>query len=237
MPWYTPTRSTEVSVFDGRITRPISSGSSSARAAAESTASAGSPGCSITVCIQRWRRGSGNSRGGCGKAALLSLCSAGAVRPGAQRLGLDHVEGGDVPVPLEERRDIAGARDGVTIELPDLRDRVVVMRVDDVRALIGVAREVVLGDARRIDRVEILPGIEPVVEGADVHVVDVEQHPAVGLLHEPTEKLPLRHARGGELGVGRSVLEHERALEEVRDRADTPRSEERRVGKECRSGW
>ena len=71
---------------------------------------------------------------------------------------------------------------GAAVELPDRVDRVVAVGVDDVRALVRVAGQVVLHDAVGGDRVDVLVRVEAVVERADVDVVHVEQQAAVGLL-------------------------------------------------------
>src|SRR5215472_4199493 len=143
MPWYTPTRSTAVSVCEGRITRSMSAGSSSARAASERTASSTVPGASMTACIHLWSRGRFRSRDA--RNLVLSkpiprsarrrlrrvllpprLLLLPAIPAGLQGFGVDHLEGGDVGVPLEERRDVAGPPDGSLIELPDPIDDVIV---------------------------------------------------------------------------------------------------------------
>src|SRR5712692_8446746 len=132
IPWYTPTRSTEVSVLEGRITLPICSGSNSARAGAARTASSTEPGWTMTACIHRWSRESGSSRGRGGNGLLLF-----PVGLRLERLGVHDLELGNVRVPLEQGRDVPGPRHGVAVEVPDRVDHVVVVRVDDVGALVG----------------------------------------------------------------------------------------------------
>src|SRR5262249_52812541 len=90
------------SVFEGRMTRSMSEGSSSARAASDRTASSTVPGCSMTACIHLWTRGRPRS-GGRGNPVLLEPVGA-----RLQGLAVDDVEGRNVGVPLEQRRDVAG---------------------------------------------------------------------------------------------------------------------------------
>ena len=97
------------------------------------------------------------------------------------------------------------------------------VRVDDVRAVVGVPGDVKLHDAIEGDGVEVGRRVEAVVVRGDVDVVHVEQDPAVGLLGEAREKLPLVHRRAGELDVRRRVLERDRRAEEVLHRAHAAR--------------
>ena len=66
------------------------------------------------------------------------------------------------------------------------------------------------------DRVDVLPRVEAVVEGADVDVVDVEQQAAAGRVARArvrnSHSVIVERAKAE---VGRGVLEHERPLEHV----------------------
>ena len=53
------------------------------------------------------------------------------------------------------------------------------------------------------------------VEGADIDIVDVEQQPASGAARQLGQKFPFRHFGIVELDVGRDVLEHDGAAEEI----------------------
>ncbi len=108
-------------------------------------------------------------------------------------------------------------------EAPDLVLHARAVRVEKVRSLVRVAGEVVLDDAVVGEGVEVGDGIEAVVDGAHVDVVDVEEHPAVGVAEQPVEERPLGDRRRAELDVGRRVLEDERPLEDVRDGLHPPR--------------
>ena len=114
---------------------------------------------------------------------------------------MEHVEVRDVLVPLVEGRHVAGPATRPPEQLPHLGHRVIGVGVEDVRALVRVTGDVVLHDAVGGHVVDVYPRIESVVERADVHVVDVEEQPAVGLLGQAGQEIPLRHRRGGELDV------------------------------------
>src|SRR5260221_982181 len=106
------------------------------------------------------------------------------LEPGAraQRLGVQLLEAGDVLVPLQQRRATSRERQTVLEEAPDLVDHAPVVRIDDVRAVVGVPGQVVLDHALVRDRIDVRAGVEAVVERADVDVVDVQEQRAVGLL-------------------------------------------------------
>ena len=133
----------------------------------------------------------------------------------AQHLRVHDVERGDVLVPLHHRGDVAGAAHDLGVEPPHGVDRRPRVRVDAVRALVGVSSEMHLDHAVVGQRGEVRVRIPAVVAARDVDVVHVEQERAVGLLRETREELGLAHARAREGDVARGVLENERTLEEV----------------------
>src|SRR5437588_12987123 len=53
----------------------------------------------------------------------------------------------DIRIPLQQRRNVAGAGAGAAVQLPHLVDHEVVVRIDDVRAVILMAGEMHLHDA------------------------------------------------------------------------------------------
>ena len=57
--------------------------------------------------------------------------------------------------------------------------------------------------------------IEAVIDAADVHVVDVEQQPAIGALGDLAQEFPFGHLVGGEADVAGDVLQHQPAAEHV----------------------
>ena len=73
----------------------------------------------------------------------------------------------------------------------------------------AVAGEMNLPNALARHSAKVVEGVEAVVVGADVDVVDVQQDPAVGPLGDGGQKLPLRDARVGVGHVARHVLEQD----------------------------
>src|SRR5882724_7513348 len=60
---------------------------------------------------------------------------------------VDFLEGGDAVVPLEQRGGMADALNSALIELPDRIDHRMIVRVENVFAVFGVAGDVNLRDA------------------------------------------------------------------------------------------
>src|SRR5271166_1864269 len=84
-------------------------------------------------------------------------------------------KGWDVRIPFDQGRPIADDANGGSVELPHrLRHRVIV-RIDQKVAGIGVAGKMVFGDSAGGDSGKICGGVELVVFGADMNVVNVEQ--------------------------------------------------------------
>ena len=165
-----------------------------------------SSGC---VVVSRSSRGL-RERGGVRVEVLLSFFG----------FGVDFVEGGDVVVPLEQGGRGAAALDGAGIELPDGIDDGMVVGVEDVLLVFGVAGDVDLGDAVRGHGVDVVHGIELVVHGGDIDIVDVEENAAVGALGNFGDKFPLGHLGAGEGGVGADVFDGDGDFEEVLHHAD-----------------
>ena len=83
-------------------------------------------------------------------------------------------------------------RDRAAIERPDVVAYRVIVRVEQVRPLVAVPREVELPDAIARNAVDERDGIEAVVARADEDVVHVEQQPAVGALGQRARGTPTR---------------------------------------------
>src|SRR5262249_21094930 len=94
-------------------------------------------------------------------------------RAGAVRLRKHLLELRNAIVPLDQRRDRPEARDRVPVERPDGWNDRRVVGVEEMRAVIGVAREVDLADARGGERVDVDLGREAVVHRTDVDIVHV----------------------------------------------------------------
>ena len=104
------------------------------------------------------------------------------------------------------------------VERPDRLQHRAVMGVEQMGAAVARAGEMDLDDALGRQRLDIMAGVEAVVEGADIDVVDVEQQAAIGVFREPAEILPFRHLRAGELEIGAGIFEDQRPPEPVLDR-------------------
>ena len=90
-----------------------------------------------------------------------------------------------------------------------------IVGVDDVAALVEVARKMELAHAGPRHGTKEGHGVELVVEGADIDVVDVEQDLAIGAPRELGDELPLGELGGGVGDVARHVLQHQAAAEMV----------------------
>ena len=130
-------------------------------------------------------------------------------------------EGRDVSVPSEQRRDAAGELVGRPVKFPNRVDHVVVVRVDDVCGVVAVPRDVKLDDPLVRQGANERVRVEVMIEARDVDVVEVKQQTAVGLFGHAGDELPLLHRGVAESHVRAGVLQHERPLEEVLQRADT----------------
>ena len=95
---------------------------------------------------------------------------------------MDHGEGGNLRVPFQQRRRAAGQLVGQPVQLPHRVDHLAVVRVDEVRAAVGVAGQVELHHALVRHVADVLDRVEVVVDAGDVDVVHVQQQAAVGLL-------------------------------------------------------
>ena len=123
------------------------------------------------------------------------------------------VERRDVIVALDHSGDAAEPRDGGGVQRPHRIAHRMVVRIDQVRAVIAVAGEVDLRDALRRHRREVGLRVPAVVGRADVDVVDVEQDAAVGAPRDLGEELGLGDRAGGERDVARRVLEEDPTTE------------------------
>src|SRR5882672_1767194 len=164
-----PSRSSAVSCFE-RVTTVSRSRTASGRrprAPAALIPLAAPPGCITTACIQRSRRSSGVESGM--SAVHYATFVAEPVRAG--HFALQDVELRDVRIPFEQGRGIAAPALHFSVQVPDGIDDAAVVRVDAVRAVVRVAREVNLHHAIVRNGLEVLEGVEIVIAAGDVHVV------------------------------------------------------------------
>jgi len=82
------------------------------------------------------------------------------VALGLFRFGVNFVEAGDVVVPLKQRGGGAAALDGTRVERPYRVNHRMVVGIEDVFVIAGVAGNVNLRDAMRGHGVDIIHGRE-----------------------------------------------------------------------------
>src|SRR6516165_4823184 len=90
-----------------------------------------------------------------------------------------------------------------------------VMSIEQVSTMIAVPRKMKLHDPLDGNRVEVLFGAEPMIEGVDENIVDVEENPAVGLLRNRAQKLPFAQSRIAERQVAGNVFQQYRAFQKI----------------------
>ena len=147
------------------------------------------------------------------------------------RLGWGHMLRGNAPgdghfiQQLGQRRDVVVALDhrghsaktlaGLCVQVPHrLRHRVVV-RVDDVVAVVAVPSQVNLLHPVRGQGMQIGQWVESMVHAAHVDVVHIHQQQAVGLLRDVGQKLPLARAVMPVADIARHVLQHQPASQHI----------------------
>ena len=105
--------------------------------------------------------------------------------------------------------------DGARVKLPHRIDHRMVMRVENVFAIFGVAGDVDLRHAVAGTLFTYVSRIETVILRGDVNIVHVQQNAAIGALHHFGQELPFGHFGGVKLGVAAHVFDRDRNLEEI----------------------
>ena len=138
-----------------------------------------------------------------------------------EHLGVDDRERRDLGVPFQQRRDAAGQLVGQPVQLPHRIDHVAVVRVDEVRAAVGVAGQVELHDALVRHGADVLDRVEVVVDAARRRRCSRRaagrsrsRRPAGA---RNSHSLIVESAKRD---VGAGVLQHQRPFEEVLHGAD-----------------
>ena len=111
---------------------------------------------------------------------------------------------------------MADALDGAVVELPDGIDYRVVVGVENVFAIFGVAGDVDLRDAIGGDAIDVDGGIETVILRRDVDIVDIEKDATIGLLDHFVEEFPFGHFRDVIFSVAADVFYDHGDFEESR---------------------
>src|SRR5438132_470485 len=89
---------------------------------------------------------------------------------GALGLRTEHPELGNPLVPFDQRRHRSAVADCQAVEVPYPSAHVPLVRVEQVRPLVGVAGEMYLADPLGGQRRHVVPGAEAVVSRAHVHI-------------------------------------------------------------------
>ena len=118
-------------------------------------------------------------------------------------------------VALDHGAHVAEAAYRGCVKIPHRIDDIGVVGVDDVRAAVAVSGQVDLPDAFDRNAVQKLDRIETMVERADVDIVHVQQHMAVGASRDFGQEVPFAHLGPAKRHVTRNVLEQDLAAEEI----------------------
>src|SRR5208282_2029149 len=133
----------------------------------------------------------------------------------------EHPELRDIVVPFDQRRNRSEAPHRVFVKRPYLVAYRMVVRVEQMRAVIAVTSEMVLDDALDRDRIDVFLGTEPMIERAHEDVVDVEQDSAIGFLGNRAQKLPLAERRITERHVAGNIFDQDVPLQNILHPADS----------------
>ena len=111
--------------------------------------------------------------------------------------GLKCLQRGDVRVPLDECRYRAKALHSRAVQTPYVIADVSIVGIDADLAVLNtsdrMARQVEFLDDGSRNSVQVAVGIESMIHGVDVDIVDVQQYCAAGLLCERSQKFPFGH--------------------------------------------
>src|SRR5271170_8188023 len=127
------------------------------------------------------------------------------------------VKGRDIVVPLKQSCGVPDTLDRPLVQTPNWIKYRVIVGVEDVLFKLGVAGDVNLRDALDRNAVDVVEGVESMILGRDVDVVDVEQDSAVGRLHHLVQKLPFGHLGFVELSIATNVFNSDGNLEKILD--------------------
>src|SRR6185437_13774116 len=134
-------------------------------------------------------------------ALLNESCSSRSDGMGCLRdtIGLrgfryEYIQGWNISIPLDQCRDMSKTSHCGLIECPDgladLRSVCVNPNLTRAHDIDSVARKMDLLDRAPGNGVEIGEGIEAMIPGADIDVVDIEQHAAPRFPRQGRDKIP-----------------------------------------------
>src|SRR5216684_3251986 len=132
----------------------------------------------------------------------------------------EHAKFRDIVVPFDQRRHRTEAPDRALVKPPYLLAHRMVVRIEQVVAMVAMAREMELRDPVDRNRIDINFGVKAMVEGADEDIVDIEQDSAVSFAGHRRKELPFGQSRMSIGKVARHVLHQYWPSENVLDLAD-----------------
>src|SRR6516162_11121070 len=135
------------------------------------------------------------------------------------------VESRDAIVPFQKSGCAPYLSDGVRIELPHRIEHGMIVRVQNVFLELGMTCDVNLADAMMRHVVQVIIGIERVVLGRNVNVIDVEKDPAIRALYNFAQEFPFGHFRGVEFRIAADVFNTNWNLKEIARFANVLRSD------------
>src|SRR6202007_698563 len=100
-------------------------------------------------------------------------------------------------------------------EPPPRNEQGMIVRVQNVFLELGMTRDENLANAMMWHVVQVLVGIERVVLGRNINVIDVEKDPAIRPLYDFAQEFPFCHFRGVEFRVAADVFNTNRNLKEI----------------------
>src|SRR6185437_2683850 len=138
---------------------------------------------------------------------------------GDARLVLEDLEGRQLLIPFDQGRLRADPFDRVCIQPPYRGIDAMVVGVDQewsAQAFLATeAGQMDLADRGGIDAVDVMHGVDAVVDAVDVDVVDVEQQAAAAAPRQFAEEFPLGHRRMEVMDVTGDVLQQYLTLQGV----------------------
>ena len=117
----------------------------------------------------------------------------------------------DIGIPLDQRWQVPESVDRVGIKLPDGVGNGTTVSIDQQRnseiLLLRVAGEMHFPDVGRRQRIDVVPGIETMVDRIHIDIVDIAQQAAAGLIGKTGEKFPFGNGGVAECQVAGDVLD------------------------------
>src|SRR6266404_6101946 len=179
--------------------------------------SAGVSGCISALTMVRWRESRLIA-----KVLSYQRASYGAGQNtfcqeaiGFQGFAVNFAKSWNAVVPFEQGRSVADALHCAVIEFPDRIDHRMIVGIENIFFVFGMAGDVNLRDAFGGNAIYVIERIETVILRRDVDIVYVEQDAAVGAFHDFVQKFPFGHFGNVEFGVAADVFDGDRDFQIV----------------------